>query len=94
MGVLTVHLDKITDLLDKDSIGTKEPYVRFELSQKQMLGSNKDFGKNYSSKKKGEMHPVFGASKIHIYYLDGAIVARKNQRENARKLASACKRLR
>jgi hypothetical protein len=48
MGVLTVTLDKITNLKDKDGVGRSDPYVKLEL-KKERLGFDKKFG-NYVSK--------------------------------------------
>lgn len=33
MGVVTVYLDKISNLQDEDSIGKSDPYVVFRLEQ-------------------------------------------------------------
>jgi len=33
MGILTIYLDKITNLVDDDHAGNSDPYVKFELEQ-------------------------------------------------------------
>ena len=33
MGVLTIYLDKATDLTNKDFLSCSDPYVSFELEQ-------------------------------------------------------------
>ena len=58
MGVLTVFLDKITNLADEDNIGKSDPYVKFELEQDNMI-FDKDFGEQSSSKKKDESNPEY-----------------------------------
>jgi Ca2+-dependent lipid-binding protein len=58
MGVLTIFLDKITDLKDEDGIGRSDPYVIFELEQDNRM-FDKDFGKQESSHKKGTCNPVY-----------------------------------
>mmetsp|Transcript_30005 Transcript_30005/g.49550 ORF Transcript_30005/g.49550 Transcript_30005/m.49550 type:complete len:136 (+) Transcript_30005:151-558(+) len=60
MGVLTVYLDKISNLRDGDGIGNKsDPYVKFHLEQDNLL-FDKNFGKQTSTKKENEENPEFG----------------------------------
>eukprot|EP01083_Nonionella_stella_P103185 294526_1 len=59
MGILTVHLDRITNLADEDHIGESDPYVKFELEQDNLF-FDKDFGEMISTKKKDEQNPVYG----------------------------------
>jgi Ca2+-dependent lipid-binding protein len=59
MGVVTVYLDKISNLQDADSIGKSDPYVVFRLEQDNYL-MNKGYGKKISSKKKNDLNPEYG----------------------------------
>lgn len=59
MGVVTVYLDKIQNLRDSDGFGKSDPYVRFELEQDNIV-FDKNYGKKVSSKKRNELHPVYG----------------------------------
>jgi Ca2+-dependent lipid-binding protein len=59
MGVLTVVLDKITNLRDEDGIGKSDPYVKFEL-EKDGWVFDKTLGKFTSTKKQNECNPVYG----------------------------------
>ena len=45
MGVLTVLLEKIDHLTDKDGIGRSDPYVKFELEKDKLL-FDKGYGGN------------------------------------------------
>ena len=58
MGKLTVFLDKITNLADGDTIGKGDPYVRFHCEMERW-GPDKNYGKQNSSKKRGERNPVY-----------------------------------
>jgi len=58
MGKLTVTLDQITHLQDKDGIGKSDPYVTFYLEQDNML-FDKGYGKKESSHKKNDLSPEF-----------------------------------
>ena len=58
MGVLTVVLDRIENLRDKDGIGKSDPYVKFEL-EKNKLVFDRSYGKKESSKKKNDLNPVY-----------------------------------
>jgi Ca2+-dependent lipid-binding protein len=51
MGVVTVYLDKISNLQDADSIGKSDPYVVFRLEQDNYLLDKND-GKKISSNKR------------------------------------------
>ncbi|KAL7537691.1 hypothetical protein ACHAXR_008003 [Thalassiosira sp. AJA248-18] len=59
MPILTIHLDKITNLADEDHIGKSDPYVKFELEQDNVF-KDKDYGEMVSTKKKDEQNPVYG----------------------------------
>jgi Ca2+-dependent lipid-binding protein len=59
MGVLTVYLDKITNLRDGDTIGKSDPYVKFELEKDNWL-MDKTLGKFTSTKKKNDLNPEYG----------------------------------
>lgn len=58
MGVLTVVLEKIMNLRDKDGVGRSDPYVIFEL-EKERLGFDKGFGKKESAKKSNTCNPEY-----------------------------------
>lgn len=58
MGVVTVVLDKITNLRDTDGLGKSDPYVKFELEKDNWV-FDKTLGKFSSSKKKNELNPVY-----------------------------------
>jgi Ca2+-dependent lipid-binding protein len=58
MGRLTVHLEKVTNLADKDVVGKTDPYVRFDLKQDNLIGDH-DYGFQRSSVKKNETNPVY-----------------------------------
>lgn len=60
MGVLTVFLDKATNLADTDYIGKTDPYVRFDLKQDNWGPLDKDFGYQKSSVKANDLNPVYG----------------------------------
>ena len=58
MGVLTVYLDKITDLRDSDGVGKSDPYVMLNLKEdRRML--DKSYGKKKSKTIKDTVNPVF-----------------------------------
>lgn len=60
MGVLTVYLDKISNLRDEDGIGNKsDPYVKFELEKDNWV-FDKTLGKFQSTKKQNELNPEYG----------------------------------
>ena len=59
MGVLTVYLDRASNLADTDWIGKTDPYVRFELKQDNWVKDH-DYGYQVSSKKKNDLNPVYG----------------------------------
>ena len=59
MGVLTIYLDKATNLKDKDTIGKSDPYIKFSLEQDNMI-LDKDYGSKKSTTKKGDLNPVYG----------------------------------
>ena len=59
MGKIKVFLDKITNLADTDVIGKADPYVIFHLEQDNIM-FDKNYGKKKSTKKKGDLNPVYG----------------------------------
>ena len=59
MGVLTVFLDRATNLADTDFIGKTDPYVRLELKQDNWV-RDQDFGYQVSSTKSNELNPIYG----------------------------------
>ena len=58
MGILTIHLDKATNLKDKDTIGKSDPYIKFSLEQDNLL-KDKDYGDMKSTTKQGDLNPVY-----------------------------------
>ena len=58
MGKIVIFLDKITNLADKDTLGKSDPYVKFHLEQDNLV-FDKNYGRKTSSKKRGELNPVF-----------------------------------
>ena len=78
MGVLTIKLKSISNLIDEDGLGKSDPYVVFELEKDKWL-FDKSMGKNKSSKKKNQTSPVYNETfsipnvpttnnmKLHIY---------------------------
>ena len=56
MGILTIFLDKATNLKDKDVSGQSDPYVKFELEQDNMV-FDKDHGEMKSTTKGNELNP-------------------------------------
>lgn len=58
MGVLTVVLEKVTNLPDCDGVGKSDPYLRFEL-KKDRLMFDKGFGHNKSTMKRNTLNPVY-----------------------------------
>jgi Ca2+-dependent lipid-binding protein len=58
MGVLTVLLEKIDHLSDKDGIGRSDPYVKFELEKDRIL-FDKGYGKKESTKKRNDLNPEY-----------------------------------
>mmetsp|Transcript_12057 Transcript_12057/g.18188 ORF Transcript_12057/g.18188 Transcript_12057/m.18188 type:complete len:132 (+) Transcript_12057:392-787(+) len=59
MGILTVFLDRATNLKDVDTIGKSDPYIKFELEQNNLVG-DKDHGEQKSTTKENELNPVYG----------------------------------
>jgi len=58
MGVVTVVLERITDLRDKDMIGKTDPYIKLHLEQDNLV-FDKDYGKHRSSKKANDCNPEY-----------------------------------
>jgi Ca2+-dependent lipid-binding protein len=60
MGVLTVRLDKLTGLCDKDGFGKSDPYVIFSLEQDNFgVFRDQGYGLKTSSKKANTLNPVY-----------------------------------
>ena len=59
MGKLIVFLDKCTNLVDEDTLGKSDPYVKFDLEQDNLIW-DKDFGDKTSTKKKDDLNPEWG----------------------------------
>mmetsp|Transcript_13140 Transcript_13140/g.36298 ORF Transcript_13140/g.36298 Transcript_13140/m.36298 type:complete len:143 (-) Transcript_13140:642-1070(-) len=59
MGVLTVFLDKITNLRDADFLGKSDPYVIFDLEQDGWI-YDKTLETQQSSKKTNDLNPEYG----------------------------------
>jgi Ca2+-dependent lipid-binding protein len=59
MSIVTVYLDKITDLRNADTYSKSDPYVVFNLEQDNYL-LDKNYGKKISSKKKDDLNPEYG----------------------------------
>lgn len=57
-GELSVTLERVENLRDRDLIGKSDPYVTFYLEQDNKL-FDKGFGKKESSHKKDELSPVY-----------------------------------
>jgi len=66
MGVLTIYLDKATNLKDEDTIGTSDPYIKFSLEQDNLI-KDKDYGDTKSTVKKNELNPVYGETVSSMY---------------------------
>eukprot|EP00584_Thalassiosira_punctigera_P012790 CAMPEP_0172550664 /NCGR_PEP_ID=MMETSP1067-20121228/31430_1 /TAXON_ID=265564 ORGANISM="Thalassiosira punctigera, Strain Tpunct2005C2" /NCGR_SAMPLE_ID=MMETSP1067 /ASSEMBLY_ACC=CAM_ASM_000444 /LENGTH=131 /DNA_ID=CAMNT_0013338301 /DNA_START=108 /DNA_END=503 /DNA_ORIENTATION=+ len=58
MGILTIFLEKATNLKDKDTIGKSDPYIKFEMEQNNMF-RDKDFGEMKSTTKENDLNPVY-----------------------------------
>jgi Ca2+-dependent lipid-binding protein len=58
MGVLTVKLIKVTNLVDGDGLGKSDPYVKFYLEQDNLV-FDKGYGKQESSKKHNQLNPEY-----------------------------------
>jgi len=58
MGVLTVFLERISHLKDKDYVGKTDAYVQFNLEQDNMI-MDKDFGTLKSTTKQNDCNPEY-----------------------------------
>ena len=75
MGVLTIFLDKITNLVDKDTIGKADPYVKIHVEHDRWGPIDKNYGNAKSAKKKGELNPVYQETfTIEIPNLKGLVM--------------------
>jgi Ca2+-dependent lipid-binding protein len=63
MGRLTVFLEKVDNLADKDLVGKTDPFVRFDLEQDNLIG-DRDYGFQRSSVKKNDRNPVYNETFI------------------------------
>mmetsp|Transcript_5907 Transcript_5907/g.13458 ORF Transcript_5907/g.13458 Transcript_5907/m.13458 type:complete len:132 (-) Transcript_5907:113-508(-) len=59
MGILTIYLDKATNLKNKDTAGQSDPYIKFAMEQDNMV-RDKDYGEMKSTTKNNELNPVYG----------------------------------
>jgi Ca2+-dependent lipid-binding protein len=59
MGVLTVYLEKCTNLANKDLATASDPYVIFSLEQDNWV-RDVDYGSQRSSTKSDNLNPVWG----------------------------------
>ena len=59
MGILTIYLDKATNLKDEDTIGKSDPYVKFSLEQNNYM-RDKNYGDMKSTAKENELNPEYG----------------------------------
>jgi Ca2+-dependent lipid-binding protein len=59
MGVLTIYLDRVENIVNDDLRGKSDPYVVFEMEEDRML-KDKNYGSMQSTKKKDEQNPHFG----------------------------------
>ncbi|KAL7532482.1 hypothetical protein ACHAWF_004152 [Thalassiosira exigua] len=77
MGILTIHLDKATNLKDKDTIGKSDPYIKFEMEQDNMF-KDKDYGEMKSTTKQNELNPVYDETfHFNIPTLDNMVLTVK-----------------
>jgi Ca2+-dependent lipid-binding protein len=58
MPILTIYLDKATNLKDEDIIGQSDPYIKFSLEQNNW-GRDKGYGDMKSTTKSNELNPVY-----------------------------------
>jgi Ca2+-dependent lipid-binding protein len=58
MGVITVVLQKVMNIRDKDGVGKSDPYVMLQLERRR-LGPDKVLGKHESSRKSNTCNPVY-----------------------------------
>eukprot|EP01083_Nonionella_stella_P265591 899538_1 len=59
MGILTIYLDKATNLKNEDHFGKSDPYVKFSLEQDNFIGDN-DYGDQKSTSKENDLNPEYG----------------------------------
>ncbi|CAB9500600.1 Synaptotagmin-6 [Seminavis robusta] len=77
MGVLTIYLDKCTNLPNADLMTASDPYVRFELEQDNWI-KDVDYGFQKSSIKNDNLNPVYGESfTFNIPTLDNMVLTCK-----------------
>jgi Ca2+-dependent lipid-binding protein len=59
MGILTIYLDRIENLVNDDLMGKSDPYVVFEMEEDRIL-KDKNYGSMQSTKKKDQQSPFYG----------------------------------
>lgn len=59
MGILTIHLDRATNLKDEDHIGKSDPYFIFECEKDNFGPFDKTYGMQKSSVKQGDLNPIY-----------------------------------
>ena len=75
MGVLTIYLDRVSNIADEDLLGKTDPYVKFDLEQDNFL-KDVDYGYQKSSTKKDDCNPVFDETfTFNIPTLDNMVLA-------------------
>lgn len=57
-GVLTIYLDRLTDLANKDLFSKSDPYVTLSIEQDNWV-RDLDYGKQVSSRKNDDLNPVY-----------------------------------
>ena len=75
MGVLTVYLDRVTNLVDDDYLGKSDPYVKFELEQDNLIFDH-DYGTQRSTTKKDQISPDYDETFVfeHVPGLDRMVL--------------------
>ena len=75
MGILTVHLDRATNLKDEDTIGKSDPYFVFECEKDNFGPFDKTYGMQKSSVKQGDLNPVYDETfHFTVPNLDNAVL--------------------
>ena len=57
-GVLTIYLDRLTDLANKDLFSKSDPYVKLSIEQDNWV-RDLDYGKQVSSRKNNDLNPIY-----------------------------------
>ncbi|EJK49624.1 hypothetical protein THAOC_31479 [Thalassiosira oceanica] len=75
MGILTIHLDRATNLKDEDHIGKSDPYFIFECEKDNFGPFDKTYGMQKSSVKQGDLNPVYNETfHFTVPDLDNAVL--------------------